>query len=110
MPHANAPLSELGRLRLARFCVLDGGSQALAAERFQVSITTVRRWTARYRQVAATGRVPGVVDMVDRSSRPHRCPTRTAPRSFERQSKVSFRVRRPTIRRSRCSESTALRF
>jgi len=80
MPHANAPLSELGRLRLARFCVLNGGTQAQAAERFQVSVTTVRRWTTRYRCIAASGRTPTVADMTDRSSRPHRCPTRTRPR------------------------------
>jgi transposase InsO family protein len=73
-------LSELGRLRLARFRVEAGASEAQAAERFQVSATTVRRWAVRYRLVAATGRVPAVADMADRSSRPHRSPTRTRPR------------------------------
>ena len=70
VPHANAPLTELGRLRLARAVVDQGWSQARAAERFQVSRTTVRRWAGRYRLAGKAG-------MVDRSSRPHRCPSRT---------------------------------
>ncbi|HVN51129.1 MAG TPA: IS481 family transposase [Acidimicrobiales bacterium] len=80
MTHANAPLSELGRLHLARFCVVEGASQTLAAERFHVSVTTVRRWSARYRAVLALGCTPTTADMVDRSSRPRCCPTRTRPR------------------------------
>ena len=40
MVHGNAPLSELGRLRLARCVVEDGWPIARAAERFQVSRTT----------------------------------------------------------------------
>jgi transposase InsO family protein len=77
-------LSELGRLRLARFRVEDGGTDAAAADRFQVSVTTVRRWSQRYRQVAASGRRPSVADMADRSSRPHASPTRTRPRLARR--------------------------
>jgi transposase InsO family protein len=70
VPHANAPLTELGRLRLARAVVDEGWSQARAAERFQVSRTTVKRWAGRYRLAGEAG-------MVDRSSCPHRCPNRT---------------------------------
>jgi transposase InsO family protein len=70
MPHANAPLSELGRLRLARCIVEDGWSIRTAAERFQVSATTAARWAGRYRQSGPAG-------MVDRSSRPRRSPTAT---------------------------------
>ena len=77
MVHRNAPLSETGRLRLARCVVEDGWSYRRAAERFQVSATTARRWAGRYRQVGAAG-------MVDRSSRPRRCPTRT-PALLERR-------------------------
>ena len=44
MPHANAPLSELGRLRLSRCVVEDGWPVRRAAERFQVSPTTAQRW------------------------------------------------------------------
>jgi transposase len=68
--HANAPLSELGRLRLARCIVESGWPVARAAERFQVSRTTAARWAQRYQQQGPTG-------MVDRSSRPHRSPNRT---------------------------------
>ena len=77
MPHANAPLSETGRLRLARCVVEDGWSIARASERFQVAQTTTRRWVARYREL-------GPVGMVDRSSRPHCCP-RTTPRPVVRK-------------------------
>ena len=70
MVHANAPLSELGRLRLARCVVEDGWPIARAAERFQVSRTTTARWVGRYREA-------GVAGMSDRSSRPHRSPNRT---------------------------------
>src|SRR5690349_6648083 len=65
--HQNSPLSPTGRLRLARLVVDKGWTLARAAERFSVSITTARRWADRYRQLGAAG-------MVDRSSRPHRCP------------------------------------
>jgi transposase InsO family protein len=70
VPHRNAPLTELGRLRLARLIVEQGWPTARAAERFQVSRTTAHRWAARYRDQGAAG-------MADRSSRPHHCPRRT---------------------------------
>lgn len=65
MPHRNAPLSETGRLRLARCVVEDGWPLRRAADRFQVSPNTAKRWADRYR-------AEGVAGMVDRSSRPHR--------------------------------------
>jgi transposase InsO family protein len=68
--HRNAPLSELGRLRLARCVVEQGWPPARAAERFQVSRPTVQRWAQRYRDQGPAG-------MTDRSSRPHHCPRRT---------------------------------
>ena len=40
MVHANAPLSDLGRLRLVRCVVESGWPVARAAERFQVSRAT----------------------------------------------------------------------
>jgi len=84
MAHANAPLSELGRLRLARFHVESGSTIRGTAERFQVSTTTVIRWTRRYRAVQAAGMTPTSRDMVDVSSRPHRSPTRTRVRIEKR--------------------------
>ncbi len=79
--HRNAPLSELGRLRLARCVVEEGWPVRRAAERFQVSPTTAARWAGRYRQLGAVG-------MVDRSSRPHRSPRRTPTRVERRIIKV----------------------
>jgi transposase InsO family protein len=75
--HRNAPLSETGRLRLARCVVDDGWPLRRAAERFQVSPTTAKRWADRYRQ-------HGPDAMADRSSRPHRSPRRT-PAPIERK-------------------------
>ena len=80
MPHANALLSELGRLKLARFHVESGSTIRATAERFQVSTTTVIRWAARYRVAQSCGRAPTARDMADISSRPHRSPTRTRPK------------------------------
>ena len=85
LSHTNAPLTPTGRLRLAR-CVVDGGwLPRRAAERFGVSVTTVRKWVARYREHGKDG-------MVDRSSRPHHSPTRT-PRRRERRV-IGLRVSR----------------
>jgi transposase InsO family protein len=70
VPHANAPLTERGRLRLARCVVEEGWSLRRAAERFQVSVPTAKRWADRYH-------AEGVCGMVDRSSRPHRFPRAT---------------------------------
>ena len=81
MSHRNAPLSELGRLRLARCVVEDGWPLRRAAERFQVSPTTAARWAARYRD-------RGELGMVDRSSRPLRSPRRTPTRIERRIIKV----------------------
>jgi transposase InsO family protein len=75
--HRNAPLSETGRLRLARCVVEDGWPLRRAAERFQVSPTTAQRWAGRYRQFGPAG-------MADRSSRPGRSPRRTPQRRERR--------------------------
>jgi transposase InsO family protein len=81
MPHRNAPLSETGRLRLARCVVEDGWPLRRAAERFQVSPTTAKRWADRYRHAGPAG-------MADRSSRPHSSPRRTPTRTERRIIKV----------------------
>jgi transposase InsO family protein len=77
MSHANAPLTPLGRLRLARCVVEEGWPLRRAAERFQVSVTTAARWSGRYRR-------EGVAGMVDRSSRPHHQPGLTRARMAKR--------------------------
>ncbi|MDX3249534.1 helix-turn-helix domain-containing protein, partial [Streptomyces sp. ME18-1-4] len=81
MPHRNAPLTETGRLRLARCVVEDGWPLRRAAERFQVSPTTAQRWADRYRDQGEAG-------MADRSSRPHTSPRRTPTRTERRIIKV----------------------
>ncbi len=77
MAHANAALTPRMRLRLARAVVEDGWSYSYAAAVFQVAYPTAKRWAERYRQAGPAG-------MVDRSSRPHRCPRRT-PRPLVRK-------------------------
>ncbi|MGO9030858.1 IS481 family transposase, partial [Mycobacterium sp.] len=81
MSHRNAPLSETGRLRLARCVVEDGWPLRRAAERFQVSVTTAARWAGRYRAAGSAG-------MADRSSRPHHSPARTPTRTERRIIKI----------------------
>ena len=81
MPHRNAPLTETGRLRLARCVVDDGWSLRRAAERFQVAPTTAQRWAVRYCELGEAG-------MTDRSSRPHHSPNRTPTRTERRIIKV----------------------
>lgn len=71
MTHANAPLTPVGRLRLASLIVHQGWTVRRAAERFQVSPATASRWSSRYR---------AGLPMTDLSSRPHRCPNRTSRR------------------------------
>jgi transposase InsO family protein len=79
--HANARLAPRGRLELARCVVDDGWPLRRAAERFQVSPTTAKRWADRYR-------LGGKAGMNDRSSRPHRSPRRTPTRTERRIIKV----------------------
>jgi transposase InsO family protein len=68
--HANAALTPRARLRLARLVVDHGWPTARAAERYDVSWKTAHKWAARYAAQGPAG-------MWDRSSRPHRQPTRT---------------------------------
>jgi transposase InsO family protein len=68
--HANAALTPRARLRLARLIVEHDWDIARAAERYDVSWKTAKKWSVRYRDEGPAG-------MVDRSSRPHRQPNRT---------------------------------
>ncbi|MGW9351416.1 IS481 family transposase [Nocardiopsis flavescens] len=68
--HPNARLTPAGRLALARCVVDDGWPLRRAAERFQTSPTTAKRWADRYRTLGEPG-------MHDTSSRPHHSPRRT---------------------------------
>jgi transposase InsO family protein len=64
-------------LRLARCIVDDGWPLRRAADRFDVSVTTAQRWARRYRQHGQAG-------MVDRTSRPRRCPNQLDRRTERR--------------------------
>jgi len=75
--HANAVLTDKGRLVLAQLVVDQGWAYARAAERFSVSPTTARRWASRYRILGRAG-------MSDRSSRPRRSPSRLHQRTERR--------------------------
>ena len=72
MSHANAALTPIQRLRIARLVVDDGWPVAHAAAFFHVAWPTAKRWADRYRAMGTDG-------MQDRSSRPHRSPNRTPP-------------------------------
>jgi transposase InsO family protein len=68
--HANAALTPRARLRLATLIVESGWTYSAAAKMFMVSPRTAAKWAGRYR-------VEGSAGMADRSSRPHRSPTKT---------------------------------
>ena len=68
-PHTTA-LTPRQRLRLARLIVEENWPIARAAEWFQVSWPTAKRWADRYALAGPAG-------MTDRSSRPHPSPRRT---------------------------------
>ena len=70
MSHANAALTPVMRLRLARLIVEEDWPIARAAERYNVSWPTAKRWSDRYRRLGRAG-------MCDASSRPHHSPNRT---------------------------------
>lgn len=68
--HANAALTPRARLRLARLIVDQGWPPARAAERYDLSWRTAKKWADRYRDEGPAG-------MVDRSSAPQHQPNRT---------------------------------
>ena len=84
--HANARLTPTGRLALARCVVEDGWALRRAAERFQTSPTTAKRWADRYR-------THGPQAMGDRPSRPHHSPRRTPTRCERRIVKLRHQRR-----------------
>ena len=72
MAHANARLNVHGRRLLVARVIDDGRPVAHVAKELGVSRQCAHRWVARYR-------VEGDAGLLDRSSRPHRCPRRTPP-------------------------------
>lgn len=77
------PADRTGRLRLACCVVNEEWPLRPAAERFQVSHTTARRWAERYRR-------QGAACMSDRPSRSHHSPHRTGTRTERRIVKIRF--------------------
>jgi transposase InsO family protein len=67
MGHANARLTEFGRLLLVQRITELGWPPARAAESLGVSRATAYKWLGRYRSEGRGG-------LADRSSRPRRCP------------------------------------
>jgi len=84
--HANAALTPRARLRLARLVVEGGWTYAAAAKMFMVAPRTAKKWADRFR-------VEGAAGMVDRSSRPHRSPSKTSPQVMRRIVDVRWRKR-----------------
>jgi transposase InsO family protein len=76
MAHANARLTEFGRLLVQRITEL-GWPPAQAAESLGVSRATAYKWLGRYRTEGRAG-------LADRSSRPHRCPHALSARQVRR--------------------------
>jgi transposase InsO family protein len=83
MAHANARLGPAGRRDLVRLIVDEGMSERQAAACLSVSPGTAHRWKRRWLAASAHERRSGRWAL-DRSSRPHRSPTRT-PAVVEQQ-------------------------
>jgi len=86
MTHRNALLTPRGRLALAQCVVDDGWTLRRAADRFNCSPATAKKWADRYRE-------GGEAAMEDLSSRPHRCPNQMPVRRERRIIKVRFTKR-----------------
>lgn len=69
--HPNAVLTPAGRRRMVACVIVRGWTIEATAERFQLDAKTVRKWRDRFLAEGAAG-------LLDRSSRPHRSPARTA--------------------------------
>ena len=86
MSHANAQLTPRARLRLACLIVESGWTYSAAAKMFMVSPKTARKWADRYR-------LEGRAGMEDRSSRPHRSPTKTSSEAVRQIVRLRWRHR-----------------
>lgn len=85
--HKNARLTPVGREILVRRVVDEGQRPLSVAADMGVSLSTVRKWVSRFRS-------DGIAGLRDRSSRPHRSPSRT-PAPLAEQIAVLRRQRRP---------------
>lgn len=87
MSHGKAKLTPAGRLLLVERIERDGWPPAHAAEMAGVSRATAYKWLARWRS-------EGLAGLRDRSSRPHRMPTRTSSETEARVCELRRRIRR----------------
>jgi transposase InsO family protein len=86
MSHANATLTPITRLRLARLIVESGWTYAATAKMFMVHPRTAKKWADRYRAEGPAG-------MSDRSSRPRTSPNQTPPELVRRIVRLRWRHR-----------------
>ena len=77
MAHANARLTQFGRLLLVQRSTELGWPPAQAAESLGVSRATAYKWLGRYRAEGPAG-------LADRPSRPHHCPHALPPSQVRR--------------------------
>jgi transposase InsO family protein len=75
--HKNARLTFVRRVQLARRVVFQTVTMNSAAAEFAVTPRTVAKWVRRFRNEGLDG-------LLDRSSRPHRCPRSTTVDSVQR--------------------------
>ena len=85
--HTNARLTVCQRREMVSVMLDEGWPPAAAAERFQVSAKTARKWRDRYLAEGADG-------LADRSSRPHTSPARTSEATQRRIIKLRTQRRR----------------
>ena len=78
--HPNAVLTPQGRCRMVDCVVAERWTIEATAQRFQIDAKTVRKWRDRFLAEGDAG-------LMDRSSRPNRCPNRT---SVKRRDKVLY--------------------
>ena len=86
MSHASARLTPLGRRMLVER-IEAGTTQAEVARQIGLSRVTVAKWWHRYQ-------ADGHAGLVDRSSRPHRSPARTAAKVEERTCRLRRSAKR----------------
>lgn len=86
MGHRNARLTPLGRATLVQRVLVERWPVATAAESMGVSRATAHKWVDRYRSEGPAG-------LLDRSSRPHRCPAALSPRQVARILEARRRLR-----------------
>ncbi len=75
--HKNAILSVTGRKALVDSVLIDKLTKVAVAKKFNISVTTVRKWVKRFVSEGESG-------LEDCSSRPHTSPRATSPETVEK--------------------------